>query len=44
MYLNLACKYTHKCSFRKDTFQYQDPNNFADVSIFCEKSAFLWPK
>ena len=30
---NLACKYTHICSFRKYTSQYQDPLNFADVSF-----------
>ena len=31
---NLAGKYTHICSFRKYTFQYQRPLYFADVSIF----------
>ena len=38
---NLASKYTHIRNFRKFTFQYQDSLNFADVSIFCKKSAFL---
>ena len=38
---NLARKYTHICSFRKYTFQYQGPFNFADVSIFCKKLALL---
>ena len=38
---NLARKYKHICSFRKYTFQYQGPLNFADVSIFCKKSAFF---
>ena len=38
---NLACKYAPKCSFRKYIFQYQGSLNFADVSIFCKKSAFF---
>ena len=38
---NLVRKYTHMCSCRKYTFSYQGPLNFADVSIFCKKSAFL---
>ena len=31
---NLVRKNTHICSFRKDTFQYQVPLNFANVIIF----------
>ena len=31
---NLVRKYTDTCSFRKRTFQYQEPLNFDDVSIF----------
>ena len=38
--LNLVHKYTHICSFSKYTFQYQDPLNFADVSIFWQKQYF----
>ena len=39
---SLARKFAHICSFRKYTFQYQDPLNFADVSIFSQKvSVFL---
>ena len=34
---NLVRKYTHIFSFRKYTFYYQDPLNFADVSIFLQK-------
>ena len=37
----LARKYTHIRSFRKYTFQYQDPLNSVDVSIFDKKSAFF---
>ena len=38
---NLVRKFTHICSFRKHTFQYQGLLNFADVSIFFrKKSAF----
>ena len=33
----LVRKYTHICSFRKYTFQYQALLNFADVSIFLQK-------
>ena len=45
----LARKYKHICSFRKYTFQYQGPLNFADFSIFfffcfCKKTGFFWPK
>ena len=36
--LNLVRKYTHLCSFRKYTFQYQGPLNFANVSIFFSKN------
>ena len=36
--LNLACKYTPICSFRKYTFQCLAPLNFADVSIFLQKN------
>ena len=35
---NLAHKYILKCSFRKNIFQYQDPLNFADFSIFFAKN------
>ena len=38
---NLVRKYTHIFSFSKYTFQYLDPLNSADVSIFCKKSAFF---
>ena len=38
---NLVRKYTHICSFRKYTFKYQDPLNFADGIIFLQKSAFF---
>ena len=41
---NLVRKYTHICSFRKYTFQYQSPLNFADVSIFLQKLNVFWPK
>ena len=34
---NVVRKYTHICSFRKHTFQYQGFPNFADVSIFLRK-------
>ena len=30
---NLAHKYTHICSFRKYTFYYQDPLNFAVADV-----------
>ena len=33
----LARKYTHICSFRKYTFQFQEPVNFAGISTFCKK-------
>ena len=39
---NLVRKCTLIFSFRKYTFQYQDYLNFADVSIFCKKSAFFY--
>ena len=39
---NLERKYTHICSFRKFTLQYQDFLNFTDVSsFFCKNSAFF---
>ena len=38
---NLVCMYTHKLSFRKYTFMYQGPLNFADVSIFSKKLVFF---
>ena len=38
----LACTYTHICSFRKYTFQYQGSLNFANVRIFFEKSGFFY--
>ena len=41
---NLTRKYTPICSFRKYTFQCLGPLNFADVSIFCEKLAFILSK
>ena len=42
---NLIRKYKHICSFRKYTVKYQDPLNFADVSIFLQKKlAFLLGK
>ena len=37
---NLARKYTDISSFKKYTFQYQGPLNFADFSIFSKKN--LW--
>ena len=38
---NLACKFRHICSFRKNLFKYQGSLTFADVSIFLQKiSAF----
>ena len=42
--LNLACKYTPICSFRKYTFQCLAPLNFADVSIFLQKNQCFLPK
>ena len=39
--LNLARKYTFICSFKKYTFQYQGPLNFADVSIFLAKNSIF---
>ena len=36
--LKLVRNYTHTLSFRKHTFQYQGPLNFANVSIFCKKN------
>ena len=41
---NVIRKYTHIYSFRKHTFQYQDPLNFADVSIFLAKSQQFFHK
>ena len=41
---NLVRKYTHICSFRKYTFYYQDPLNFADVSISFVKSQHILAK
>ena len=41
---NLARKYTPICSFRKYTFQYLGPLNFADVSIFLQKISVFCPK
>ena len=32
---------TRFCSFKKNTFQYKDSRNLADVSIFCKKAAFF---
>ena len=37
----LVRKYTHICSFRKYIFWYQGPLNFAVVSIFFKKPAFV---
>ena len=34
-------KYTHICTFRKYTFKYQNPLNFADVIIFAKSQYFL---
>ena len=34
--LNLVRKYKYLCSFRKYSFQFQDPINLADISIFLE--------
>ena len=41
--LKFGTKVHNICSFRKYTFQYQDPVNFADISVFffCKKSAFF---
>ena len=33
--------FARKYSFRKYTFQYQGPLNFADVSIFYKKMAYI---
>ena len=41
---NVARKHTHIFSFRKYTFQYQYPLNFANVSIFLQKISDFWPK
>ena len=41
---NLLRKYTHIFSFRKYTFYYQDPHDFADVSNFLQKISILWQK
>ena len=42
---NLARKYTPLCNFRKCPFEFLDPLNFADVSIFLQKiSVFLSKK
>ena len=39
----LVRKYIHIFSFRKKTFYYRDPFNFADASIFfAKKSTFIW--
>ena len=38
--LNLVREYADICSFRKCTFQYQYPLNFADFRIFCKKTLF----
>ena len=38
---NLVCESINLCSFRKHTFQCQDPLDFADVSMFCKKRDFL---
>ena len=38
---NLVCESINIRSFRKHTFQYQDPLNFADVSMFWKKRYFL---
>ena len=39
---SLVRKYTRISSFGKYTFQYQEPLNFADASIFfCKKLAFF---
>ena len=35
---NFVRKFTHICSVREFTFQYEDPLNFADVSIFFAKN------
>ena len=43
-YVNLVRKYTHIYGFRKYNFWYQDPLNFADVSIFLQKITSLWQK
>ena len=41
---NLARKYTPICSFRKYTFQYLGPLNFADFSIFLQKISVFCTK
>ena len=41
---NLARKFKLLCSFRKYTFQYKGPLNFADITIFCKKIKAFWPK
>ena len=41
---NLVRKYTHICSFRKYTFQCQDPLNSADASIFLPKISIFFCK
>ena len=41
---NVVREFTHICSFRKYTFQYRDPLNFADVSIFLQKIRIFWLK
>ena len=37
-------EYTDLCSFRKYTFLYQDPLNFANVSIFLQKNQHFFGK
>ena len=41
---NLVRKYKHICGFKEYTFQYEDPLNFADVSISLQKINILCKK
>ena len=44
--LKFGTKVHNICSFRKYTFQYQDPVNFADISVFffLQKISIFWQK
>ena len=42
--LNLVCKYTHICSFRKYAFQYQGILIFAYISIIFWQKQYLYSK
>ena len=35
---------THTCSFRKYSFWYQEPLNFADITVFLQKISIFWSK